>query len=93
MKFLLKENLIHPHYIFSHIHIISTFYSYIAYYYQKKKLFILKTTWHNNKNNASQFLKKTASGGLKASLHLTYLLQSEFHTIIGTLYRRKKNQF
>ena len=30
-----KENLIDPHYIFSHIYIISTFYSYIAFYYQK----------------------------------------------------------
>ena len=35
-QFFPKENLVHPYYIFSHIQIISTFYSSIAYYYQKE---------------------------------------------------------
>ena len=51
----------------------------------KEILLIPKTTPQNPKN-ASQFLKYLLTcSGVKALLHLTYLLQSEFQTIIQTL--------
>ena len=80
-----KENLIHPHYIFPHyIHIISTFYLSIAYYYQMR--YCLAQNCKMQKMLHISYTKILASSGLKALLHLIYILRSEFQMIILMLH-------
>ena len=93
-SFFLKENLIHLHYIFptlypNDIHILFIHCILLS----KGVLLILKITLQNT-TNASQFLKKTFTcSNLKASLHLAYLLQEEFQTMIQMLYSMERKFF